>query len=49
MKLVNPKTAGISTFGMTAAPFDPVGEAPDPVVEPVPVALVCTLELPEAQ
>jgi hypothetical protein len=49
MKLVNPNTAGKSTFGMTAAPFVPVGEAPDPVVEPVPVAVDCTLVLPEAQ
>lgn len=49
IKLVKPKTAGISKFGMTAAPFEPVGEAPDPVDEPVPVALDCTLLLFETQ
>ena len=49
MKVENPTTAGISTEMKLAAPFVPVGDAPDPVVEPVPVALVCTFELPEAQ
>jgi hypothetical protein len=49
MKLENPTTAGISTEVKGAAPLVPVGDAPDPVVEPVPVALLCTFVLPEAQ
>ncbi len=49
MKVEKPKTAGISTDVKGAAPLVPVGEALDPVVEPVPVALVCTFVLPEAQ
>jgi hypothetical protein len=49
MKVESPTTAGISTKVKGAAPFVPVGDAPDPVVEPVPVALLCTFVLPEAQ
>jgi hypothetical protein len=50
MKVENPTTAGISTEVKGAAPLVLlVGDAPDPVVEPVPVALLCTFVLPEAQ
>lgn len=49
MKVENPTTAGISTEVKGAAPLVPVGDEPDPVVDPVPVALLCTFVLPEAQ
>jgi len=47
MNVENPTTAGISTKVKGAAPLVPVGDAP--VVEPVPVALVCTFVLSEEQ
>lgn len=49
IKVKNPIITGISTADITAAFLVLVGEAPDPVTEPVPEAVVCTLVLPEAQ
>ena len=49
IKLENPTTAGISTEVKGDAFLVLVGEALDPLDVPVPVALLCTLVLPEAQ